>query len=129
MGKLNLTKNVSQLDADEVIFFEKELESLKSRSFDRKFKQLKARDLIPVSRDADAGAETITYQQFDQVGMAKLIASYADDLPRADVKRKNLSIRSNLLVLLTALTFKRSVPLKWPASLFVKEKRLLLEER
>lgn len=76
------------MDADESIFFARELESVKSKSYDVKYAELKARRLIPVSMDAGPGAETIKYEQYDQVGMAKVIASYADDLPRADIKGK-----------------------------------------
>jgi hypothetical protein len=47
--------------------------------------------MIPVSTNAGAGAESITYQQFDQLGIAKIIANYADDLPRADIKGKEFT--------------------------------------
>lgn len=83
-----MNKRFNQLDADESIFFEKELEFLKARTFDILFPELKAREMIPVSFEADPGAESITYHQFDQIGLAKLIANYADDLPRADVAAK-----------------------------------------
>lgn len=73
------------LDANESAFFARELEHIKARTFDIKYPELKATSLIPVSTEAGPGAETITYQQFDQVGIMKLIANYADDLPRADV--------------------------------------------
>lgn len=79
------------LDADESIFFARELEHVKSKSYDKKYPQLKARSLFPVSMDAGAGAETITYEQYDAVGLAKVISSYADDLPRADVKGKQFT--------------------------------------
>lgn len=78
-------------DADESIFFARELEHVKSKSYDKKYSQLKARTLFPVSMDAGPGAETITYEQYDAVGIAKVISSYADDLPRADVKGKQFS--------------------------------------
>jgi hypothetical protein len=79
------------LDADESIFFARELEHVKSKSYDKKYAQLKARMLFPVSSDAGAGAESITYEQYDAVGLAKVISSYADDLPRADVKGKQFT--------------------------------------
>ena len=78
-------------DAAESIFFAKELESVKAKTYDVKYPVLKARTLFPVSMEAGAGAETITYEQYDEVGMAKIIASYADDLPRADVKGKQFT--------------------------------------
>lgn len=78
-------------DADESIFFARELEHVKTKSYDKKYAQLKARTLFPVSMDAGAGAETITYEQYDAVGIAKVISSYADDLPRADIKGKQFT--------------------------------------
>ena len=79
------------LDANETAFFARELESLKSRSYDIEYPELKATRVIPVSTDAGPGAESITYQQFDSFGMAKIIANYADDLPRADIRGKEFT--------------------------------------
>ncbi len=89
-------EQATKLDADESIFFGRQLESVKAKSYDVMYPELKARTLIPVSYSAGPGAETIKYEQYDQVGMAKIIASYADDLPRADIKGKEFiaSIKS-----------------------------------
>ena len=76
------------LDAGETLFFERELESRKAQTYDVIRAPLKAFELIPVSSTAGAGAESIVYEQYDATGMAKIIANYADDLPRADVKGK-----------------------------------------
>lgn len=70
----------------ESAFFERQLEHVKAKTYDKLYPEFKARKLIPVSYETPAGAKTITYQSFDRVGVAKIIASYADDLPRADVK-------------------------------------------
>lgn len=78
-------------DANESIFFARELEHIKAKTYDVKYPELKARTLFPVSSEAGSGAETITYEQYDSVGLAKIIASYADDLPRADVKGKQFT--------------------------------------
>jgi len=79
------------LDANESVFFARELEHIKAQTYDIVYPELKATMLIPVATDAGPGAETITYTQFDEVGMAKVIANYADDLPRADVKGKQFT--------------------------------------
>ena len=84
-------RKYQNLDANESIFFGRELEHIKARSFDILFPELKARELLPVSFEAGEGAESITYQQFNQVGVAKIIANYADDLPRADVAGKEFN--------------------------------------
>jgi len=81
-------KKFNNMDADETVFFLRQLESTKAKAYDVLYPELKARKLFPVSGDAGPGAETIRYEQYDQVGAAKLISSYADDLPRADVKGK-----------------------------------------
>jgi hypothetical protein len=49
-----------------------------------KYPTLKARQLIPVANDTPAGAEEIASQIWNQVGQAKVIANYAQDLPRVD---------------------------------------------
>lgn len=79
------------LDANESVFFARELEHIKAQTYDIVYPELKAVKYIPVSTDAGAGAETITYTQYDEVGMAKVISNYADDLPRADVKGKQFT--------------------------------------
>lgn len=79
------------LDSGETIFFARELELIKSKSYDVKYADLKARSLLPVSGEAGPGAESITYRQYDHLGVAKLISSYANDLPRSDVKGKEFT--------------------------------------
>lgn len=81
------------LDEGESIFFARELEYIKAETYDIKFPELKARVLFPTDFSTNAGAETITYEQYDQVGAAKIISNYADDLPRADVKGKEFTAR------------------------------------
>lgn len=75
-----------RLDDNESAFFQRQLDYIKSQTYDIKYAELKARKLIPVSSEADPGAEKIFYRQYDQSGLAKVISNYADDLPRADVK-------------------------------------------
>ena len=81
-------EKMKKLDDAESIFFGRELEHVKSKSYDVKFTNLKARQVIPVSFEAGAGAETIKYDQFDMVGSAKIIRDYAKDFRSADVKGK-----------------------------------------
>jgi len=82
-------------DADDSIFFERELTSLKSTSKDVLYPELKFAmgSIIPISREVDPGADIIMYEQYDKVGIAKLISNYADDLPRADIKGKEIPIK------------------------------------
>ena len=81
-----------KLDAAENLFFARELEHVRAKSYDIKYADRKIRQLVPVDNSVDPGAEVVTYSQYDRVGVAKLIASYANDLPRADVKGKQFSV-------------------------------------
>ena len=67
------------------VFFARELDHVKSKSYDVQYPELTALSLLPISHEADAGAETITYYTYDKSGMAKIIDNYSTDLPRADV--------------------------------------------
>ena len=82
------TGQYTNLDAVSSVFFTRELESIKSKTYDIVKAPLNAFELIPVDSTVGTGAESIVYQQYDKVGMAKIISNYADDLPRADVKGK-----------------------------------------
>lgn len=73
------------LDADEGIFFLRELEYIQVKIYEAEYPAIKHRTLIPVSEEADPATEVITYRQLDKVGHAKVISSYATDLPRIDV--------------------------------------------
>jgi len=70
------------------IFFARELDFVKAKSYDKQYPQLTALSLFPQNTEADPGAETITYYTYDQEGIAKIIDNYSTDLPRADVNGK-----------------------------------------
>jgi hypothetical protein len=82
---------VTRCDANESIFFARQLEHVKSQTYDIKYPELSALSLFPIDTSAGAGAKTITYRQYDVVGMSKVIASYASDLPRADITAKEFT--------------------------------------
>lgn len=87
-----LIGNITNLDADQTLFFSRQLETIKAKPYDVKYPVLQATMVFPVDSSAGGGAETITYEQFDTVGVMKFISDYADDLPRSDVKGKQFSI-------------------------------------
>ncbi len=70
------------------VFFARELDYVKSQSYDVEYPEFTALKLFPMSSEIDPGAETATYYSYDKVGLAKIISNYATDLPRADVKGK-----------------------------------------
>lgn len=80
-----------RLDAKYTAFLEQALEAVKARTYDVKYPGFKARSLIPLASGTPSGAETISYQQWDEVGMAKIIANYADDLPQVDALAEKFS--------------------------------------
>ena len=84
-GALTLAVGTGFLDADGAVFFQRQLEHIKARSYDVQYAELPARTLFPVSNEGGEGITTITYRTYDQAGVAKIIQAYADDLPRADV--------------------------------------------
>lgn len=88
MGKMNLAPH---LDAGESAFFERELAHIRSQTFDVKYPDVKFRQFLPIDYSVDPGAESIVYHQFDEVAQAKILGSYADDLPAAEVKGKEFS--------------------------------------
>jgi|SRR5579859_1991375 len=71
-------------DAAESAFFARQLEDIRGRAYDYKLIELKARMFLPVDNSVNPGAESVTYSQFTPRSLAKIIASYADDLPRSD---------------------------------------------
>lgn len=88
---LRAIESTGRLDANESVFFARQLEYIRPKAYDVKRAQLSAMTLFPIDTSAAAGANTITYYQYDTVGMAKIIANYADDLPRADVFGKEFT--------------------------------------
>ena len=68
------------MDAKFTAVLNDQLEAIKAATYDIKFAVLKARLFIPVSNEVDTGATSITYRQWTEYGVAKIIANYADDL-------------------------------------------------
>lgn len=71
---------------DASVFFARELDHVKAKSYDKLYPELSSFTLFPHTSEADPGDETITYYSYDKTGMAQIINNYATDLPRADVK-------------------------------------------
>lgn len=80
-----MRKDPMRLDANESAFFTRQLEYVKSRTYDTQYQELKATQLLPVSTEAPMGANEITWRSYTGIGQAKIIADYAKDFPRVDV--------------------------------------------
>lgn len=77
---------------DEVgVFLARELETILARSFEVEYADIKYSQLIPISTEVGPGSDSFTYRVFDKQGSMKVIADKANDLPRADVLRKEIS--------------------------------------
>lgn len=70
---------------DQGIFMARQLDYVKSRIYETVTPTLTGLELVPVSTEVPEWADSFTYRTFDEVGMAKFISNYADDLPRVDV--------------------------------------------
>lgn len=73
------------MDAAESAFFARQLEHIYARTYDIKFADLKARRYIPTSTAANAGASSVTYRQYTEVGRARIGSHKSDKPPRVDV--------------------------------------------
>lgn len=80
-----MSERIQHLDAEQVAFFQRQIEAVKAQTYDVRYPALKARQLFPVSGDIDPGAQRVVYYTYDQAGQAKIISDYAKDLPRVDV--------------------------------------------
>lgn len=75
----------ARFDANETVFFARQLEFIKTTIFRRLYAERSAFRMFPLSTDGGPGAGSITYRSTDRVGQAKIIAHYGRDLPRVDV--------------------------------------------
>ena len=82
----------SELRNDTVgIFLARELETILARAFEVEYADIKYSTVIPVSSEVGTGADSFTYRVFDKQGSMKVIGDKAQDLPRADVLRKEVT--------------------------------------
>lgn len=91
----------SELRADDkyTAILQKQLDYVKTKTYDVVYPELKARSLIPASNEGDPGAETITYTSWDAFGMAQIISNFADDIPMVEVLAEELSQRVHSIAL------------------------------
>lgn len=71
---------------DASIFFARELDYIKAKSYDKIYPEFTALNNFPITHEVPEGAESTTYYSYEKTGMAAIISNYATDLPRADVK-------------------------------------------
>jgi hypothetical protein len=73
-------------DALETVFIARELVSVETAVYEKKYPEFKGRSLVP-KKALPEGATFASYTEQDEYGSARIISSGADDLPRAEVSR------------------------------------------
>lgn len=73
-----------RLDDTQTALFKRQVEWVKTKTYDVKYKNLRAKKFIPVNTSVSSGARTIVWYSFSNAGVAKIIADYATDFPRVD---------------------------------------------
>ena len=73
-------------DALETVFIARELVSVETAVYEKRYPEFKGRSLVP-KKSLPEGATFASYSEQDEYGSAKIISSGADDLPRAEVSR------------------------------------------
>jgi len=63
------------------VYFQQALQSVASRTYDKKYVPTKAREFFPTISDVHRGAETYRFYQFQRGGNARLVKSYAAAIP------------------------------------------------
>ncbi len=75
------------------LFFATQLEYVQAEVYNFKYPQMKAFQYIPINYNIDPGAEFVSATGFQSVGRARIINSYADDLPEAGILGTQLTSR------------------------------------
>ena len=86
----------SNVREDAGLWIAKQLEFVRTKIYEEPKIANELVAAIPRSNDVPEWAETFTYRVSDEVGIAKVIADYADDLPRVDLTGtpKTISIKA-----------------------------------
>lgn len=78
---------------DASIFFARELDYIKSKTYDKVYPEMSALSNFPITHEVPEGAESMTYYSYEKTGYAAIISNYATDLPRADVMGEPSTVR------------------------------------
>jgi len=83
------------LDANESIFFNRELETIRAKSYDVKYDDnFKMLALLPISMEGDPLDTQITHRVYSRVGVAKMGGGdYATDFPSVDVFGSEVTVK------------------------------------
>lgn len=93
------------MDAEEIYFFQRELEHIESEVYKTVYPQLKFRELFSINYDVPEWKKTITTKISDKVGRAKVIGRNVRDLPRVAVSRREVTTRVQTIAVSFAYTW------------------------
>lgn len=74
-----------RFDAGETMAFTRQLEHVQAKLYETKYAPFMGLQLIPAGDSVHPGADTFTWRRFTEIGYAKLIKNYADDLPNVSL--------------------------------------------
>lgn len=80
-----------RLDANETAMFARSLEFLKAKTYDIKYGPQKSLQFLPVDTSMPEGAESVTYEQWEERAQAVVIANMTDDLPNSSVAAREFT--------------------------------------
>ena len=78
------SSSAGKFKQDDALFIAQELNYIRSRALEVEHAPLNSFRVFPQETDVPPGAETALQLVYDSVGMAKIVADYGDDLPRAE---------------------------------------------
>jgi hypothetical protein len=87
------------LDTNQTAYFGRQLEVIKTQTYDIKQGQLKAVELFPIDSSTPEYAETQTYYQYDARGLAKIVSDYATDIPSVEIAGRAFSSKIETIAL------------------------------
>ena len=95
----NFVSRHASFNQDAGIFSAQQLNVVKSKIYELARRQDKIAAVIPRSTDTPEWADTVSYKMLDNVGMAKVVSNYSDDIPRADVEGKEVTVKVHTIAL------------------------------
>lgn len=82
-----------RFDANETAMFARQLEDIDTELYRVQYPELRGEQIVPVRTAINEGAEEYTYRVMDAAGVSKIIANYAEDLPRVDVQGREVTTK------------------------------------
>ena len=79
------------LDANETVFFGRELEYIKKRAYNKLYPAYLNTFFCPVDSEADTGSDSVTYESYDSYGEAAIVNDEATDYQQAEVVKDQTS--------------------------------------